>query len=248
MTIKFSPPHKVTAKVISSKYLNKIDIELTLEMVHPESFEFIAGQFITLNCGNQGYRAYSIGSSSLDNKHISLIVAVGHEGIGSNYIKSLKVGDSVEFVGPSGRFVLPETFKDNLYFIATGTGISPILSMLDYMANNKCKSNIYLYFGIRSSEDLFAVEFLESLKNALNNFHYTLCFSQEIPQSLFSKSIKGRVTDSFKVENTEINNSQYFLCGNPYMISDVMGILTNSGVAQTDIYHEKFTVSQKPSK
>jgi ferredoxin-NADP reductase len=151
------------------------------------------------------------------------------------------VGDSVEFIGPSGRFVLPETLLDNLTFIVTGTGIAPILSMLDSLNNIKTTSNIKLYFGVRDKSELFKVDQLEHFKNTMQHFDYFLCFSQDVPEDLSKVSVKGRVTDVVEM----VANTQYFICGNPYMVADMHSKLLNKGVIHTNIFHEKFTISKK---
>jgi ferredoxin-NADP reductase len=230
--------HAIVNKITS---LNDKDAEVIFDVVDSVGFEFIAGQFISLNCGNGLFRAYSISSSSLIKNQVGIIAAVGHDGVGANYIRGLHVGDSVEFVGPSGRFVLPEILADNLIFIVTGTGIAPILAMLAYLNNIKTTSTIKLYFGVRNKSELFKVEQLEKYKNTMQHFDYTLCFSQDVPEDLASVSVKGRVTDVVEM----VDNTQYFICGNPYMVADMHSKLLDNGIIHTNIFHEKFTISKK---
>jgi len=245
MTIKFSLPQKYISKVASTNFLNKIDLEVLFEVIEPNTLEFIPGQFISINCGNGTFRSYSISSSSLSKTQVGLIVAVAHEGIGSNFLKNLKVGDTVEFIGPSGRFVLPENLKETLVFLATGTGVAPILSMIDYLANTQSDANIKLYFGIRDSKELFKLDQIRDLKNKLKSFDYKICFSQELPKELDTNCIKGRVTDAFNIKDFDIASTQYFICGNPYMVTEVSEALENNFVPKENIFHEKFTTAQK---
>jgi ferredoxin-NADP reductase len=241
MTIKFDTPKKILATVLEKNKLNDVDLEIIFET--RENVSFLPGQFISVNCGNGMYRSYSISSSSMDKNKVGLIAAVGHEGVGSNYLKNISIGDITELVGPSGRFVLPEVLKENIVFIATGTGIAPVLSMIDYLMNTKYEGKVELYFGIRNTKELFKEDLLKTFKNTMKNFSYTLCFSQEENPNTTSPWKKGRVTEIFQIG--DINNTQYFLCGNPYMVLDMAKVLTDKGVSEQDIYNEKFTVSKK---
>lgn len=235
----FKRPQLCHAIVSKITQLNDKDTEVIVDVVDPIGFEFAAGKFISLNCGNELFRAYSISSSPLIKNQVGIIAAVGHDGVGANYIRGLHIGDSVEFVGPSGRFVLPDILSENVTFVVTGTGIAPILSMLDYLESIKTTSKIKLYFGIRNKNELFKLEQLEQFKNTMQHFDYTLCFSQDVPEELSSVSVKGRVTENVKIDI----NTQYFICGNPYMVEDMNNKLLANGV--TNIFYEKFTIPRK---
>ena len=120
-------PKKRLAFVENKIQLTDKVCELTLR--HHEPMNFVPGQFINLHPLPNVYRAYSIASIADDNRHIKLLIENGHEGIGSNYVKLLKIEDQVDFIGPSGRLKLKEPLNTKLYFFATGTGIAPFISM-----------------------------------------------------------------------------------------------------------------------
>lgn len=238
--INFSKPQKFTTMVKNKVLLNQKVARLDLELLNPKEIYFQAGQFISLKVSETAYRSYSISSSMFEHNNLSIIVGIGHDGVGSNYVKNLQIEDTVEFVGPSGRFVLPENSKKNLVFIATGTGISPMLSMIDSLLKNSTDSNVSLVFGIRDKSELFLEKHIQTLKSSHKNFDYKICFSQETPSDVLN-AYNGRVTEN--INFTETAFSQYFICGNPYMVQDTIKLLIEKGVKEEDIFHEKFTVS-----
>ncbi len=244
--INFSKPQKFSTTVKNKVLLNQKVARLDLDLLSPTEIFFQAGQFISLKVSETAYRSYSISSSMFEHRKLSIIVGIGHDGVGSNFVKNLQIGDTVEFVGPSGRFVLPEKPKENLVFIATGTGISPMLSMIDALLKNSSSSNISLVFGIRDKSELFLEEHIRTLKVEHKNFDYKIFFSQVLPTNI-ENAYKGRVTDNIDFSKTE--SSQYFICGNPYMVQDTIKLLIEKGAKDEDIFHEKFTVSSpiKPS-
>lgn len=245
MANTFPTPKKYTAKLISKDQLNPRVAEVIIEMVAPTDLIFVPGQFISLSVGKGVFRSYSIASTHEDTKRISLLIEVAHEGAGANFIKGLSVGDPLEFIGPSGRFCLPEDIKPNIVFIVTGTGIAPIFSMLEYLAEIKSAANMKLYFGARNTSEVFKLDYIEQFKSKLPNFEYKLCYSNPLTEDekLNPNILSGRVTENADISNTK--DCLYVLCGHPFMIADMAKILIEKGVAQNNIIHEKFTVSKK---
>ena len=234
----FPIPQKHSGIVTEITSLNSKVVRLSIKV--SDSFNFIAGQFISLKVSDKNYRSYSISSSPSALPEFSLLVAVGHEGAGSNYIRGLKLKDVVDFIGPSGRFVLPETLSDTLIFIATGTGIGPLFSMLSRLAEEETNSKIQLLFGIRDESELFELQKILELKVRLKNFSYRVCFSQHLPAE-FVNGFLGRVTENLEI----VSDAQYFICGNPFMVHEVDELLSSNNIQPDKIFHEKFTVAKK---
>ena len=69
-----------------------------------------------------------------------------------------------------------------------------------------------------------------------------LCFSQSIPEKYKDVSINGRVTDAYKQTSLDLTTSQYFICGNPLMVADMLSQLEQQGISKENIFHEKFTI------
>ena len=117
-----------------------------------------------------------------------------------------------------------------------GTGISPIATYLYKFADTGYTGSIKIHFGVRNEAELFFVNLLDTFKNKLPNYDYQICFS-----------VDGcRVTDVIKtgVDQT----AKYFLCGNPNMIDDSIGLLALNGITPENIFYEKFTHTGSGSK
>jgi ferredoxin-NADP reductase len=243
-------PKKYTATVAKKAYLNSKVVEITLELPGNEVIDFEAGQFINIKTPEGVYRSYSIYTSCRDHNKIGILAAVAHDGKGSNYLKNLNLGDEVEFIGPSGKFLLPQKLSSDLIFIATGTGIAPFLSMLLELRDRQEKekllpeTKVRLYFGVRNEEELIKVDELTKLTAEIKNFNYYLCFSQLTPGSVDNKkALFGRVTTQLNFKEEISKDAQFFICGNPAMIDDALKLLKEQGVLEENIFHEKFTVS-----
>lgn len=235
---QFSKPQKFKAILSEKENLNRTVMKITLKLENPKEMEFLSGQFVSLKVSESVYRSYSIFSSMFEKSSISLIIGIAHDGVGANYVRNIQIGDIVEFIGPSGRFVFPENIFQNFIFVATGTGLSPLISMIDDTYRLIPEKNITLLFGIRSPDDLFLYDHLKKLSNMNRNFRYKICFSKETSTKI-ENSFKGRVTDHMIIDRF----SQYFICGNPLMVQDVTKLLIEAGIDETNIFHEKFTVA-----
>ena len=236
-------PQKITATIVEKMHLTASIILAKFKLVLPLEFDFIAGQFISLKVTDTKFRAYSICSNPSIKNEISLLIAVGHKGLGSDFIKNVQIGSQVEFIGPSGRFFLPRNLDNDLVFIATGTGIAPFISMFYKLNEQSFYKKIKLFFGVRTDEDLMFKNIFDSLQNNLD-FEYEYCLSK--PSANF-KGKKGRVTkylNAYINSKNVQNNNDYLICGNPNMVEEVSQLLLKANIPQEKIHFEKFTYAK----
>ena len=121
-----------------------------------EKFDFIPGQFVTLDLPiheqkNKRWRSYSIASAPNGTNTFELVIVHLEGGLGTTYLfNEVAVGSKITLRGPQGVFTLPKNFDNDVYFICTGTGIAPFRSMITYIHENKiAHNNIHLIFGCR---------------------------------------------------------------------------------------------------
>jgi ferredoxin-NADP reductase len=233
-------PKRVTAKVTSIYILTRKVVQVDFEYIDPSEISFKPGQFFSLKVSDAKYRSYSIYSNYKNTKGFSIIAEIGHEGLGANYIKSLKIGDTVDLIGPAGRFGLKEPLTENLYFFATGTGVSPFISFFHKLQDDKYTGNIDLYFGVRHEQDLFFEDKLEEFAKSIKNFSYKIFISK--PEDPDFTGNTGRITQM--TESVDTSNSQYYLCGNPDMITEVGDLLQKRGISKENIVYEAFTYAK----
>jgi len=228
---------------------------LHLELLKPDRIEFQAGQYLilTIDSAKGIRRDYSIGSQPEINHAIELLVDVKPQGPGSTYLKNLKIGDQVEFVAPFGNFVVDENClkrsdlaaarsdlnkSHQLLFAATGSGISPIRSMiLDLFLTKKYQGSIRLWWGMRRQEDCFWIEDFDNLEKEYPNFKWDLVLSN--PPSDWPLH-SGHVTKHVLEYAQTQNSACYYLCGNKFMIEEISTKLAEFGINREHIHTEKF--------
>lgn len=232
-------PQQYVGKVAEHVELNKKYHLLEIELVRPGTIEFLAGQYISIDIGAGERRSYSIVSTPAKNYAIDLCVDVDGSGKGMTYLKNLKAGDEIKFLGPLGRFMVGEEKK--LLFVATGCGISPIKSMIfDLLETKKDQREMWLYWGLRHAEEMFWEEEFREINEFYPNFHYRLMLSQ--PPEKWPVS-GGHVTDEIKNMNLS-NEWGAYICGNPEMLDEVKKMVIGKGVLDKQVHFEKFSAGR----
>ncbi len=219
--------------------------ELRLRLSDPESVTFKPGQYIQFQvpeyeqCPESVYRAYSIASPAHERTGITLIVTKVPGGLASTYIHEvLKEGDEVTFNGPYGDFYLRDSDRE-MFFVATGSGLAPIMSMLYQIAEEKITRKATLVFGARYRRDIFYAEELEALRQRIPQLEtiFTLSRAQEEDRW---EGEKGRVTDVLEKIVRDGANKEVYICGNPAMIESCLEVLMKKGVSEELIFYDKF--------
>lgn len=204
----------------------------------PTGFDYLAGQFVQFLVPHEGKvkaLSYSMSSTPTDDC-VEFCIKIHEDGIGCQSILKMGPDAILEFQGPRGFFVHKED-GIAVSFIATGTGIAPILSIIrDELENKKNESELRLLFGVRSEEDLFWVERLQTLKEKYINFSYEIALSQPKPNGAWS-GLRGRVTEHLL---HHLVSHKFYICGNAAMIKDVREMLIKNGVEAKAIHFEVF--------
>jgi CDP-4-dehydro-6-deoxyglucose reductase len=213
-----------------------------------ETFDFIPGQFVTLDLPihekpNKRWRSYSIASPPDGTNIFELLVVLLDGGPGSTYLfREIQVGSTLTLRGPQGVFTLPQPVEKDLFLICTGTGIAPFRSMVSYICqHNVPHKNIYLIFGTRAKRDLLYVDEMKQLQRAVDNFYFLPTLSRE--QWDGCCGYVHAVYEKLLIEKKENGTSpevQFFLCGWKAMIDEAKQRILALGYDRKQIHLELY--------
>ncbi len=211
---------KSVAFVNELEFLTHDTLLLTLSS---QLIDFEPGQYMILNIpGDYESREYSIYNRPGKSQLQFLIKIVADGGL-TPKLKNLKKGDPIEMEGPFGFFTLPKKYNpiQDFMFISTGTGISPIHSILKSypLINHK------IIHGVRSTNEKYHFQ-------DYNQNHYQSCISRNA-----SNDFQGRVTNYLKTLTPE-KSTFYYLSGNSAMINDVSDFLLSHDIPMNQINTE----------
>ena len=145
---------------------------------------FAAGQYVTLTFGATP-RPYSVASSPDESELEFCVRRVPGGRLTSDLFTLLDVGDEVTVRGPNGEFVLDAPSARDLVFLATGTGVAPLRSMIEYtFANDRDRvggvdRDVWLFLGCGWEDDLPYHDRFRELAAERENFHYVPTLSRE---------------------------------------------------------------------
>ena len=230
-------PAKYTAGVADKKQLSGLVTWLKLKVEGVDEFEFRPGQFINLKVGDGVYRSYSIANEVVSGPFVELAAITGRPGLGANFINELKIGSSVGFIGPSGRYFYHKPAKKNEVFVATSTGIAPFIPMIGQALEDPFVESIILVFGVRNKEEVFFEDKFKKFLEMSPKFRYFICLSG-VTNGLKPPYFANRVT--FCLPDFVKECTDFYLCGNTAMIRDCSDIINKAGLEDFSIYTEAF--------
>ena len=224
-----------------------------------DSFKFKPGQYLTLRFtinGEEVRRSYSLCNSPLESE-LRVGIKRVKDGLISNYIPdNLKVGDTVEVMPPNGMFFadVQETNYKTYYLFASGSGITPILSILKTVLWTERKSYIYMMYGNQHQDSIMFLKELQDLADKYpERFILVHCLSRPkgMIGSMFSENYnldyrKGRADEvAIKWFINEYQpyaqDVEYYICGPAPMIDGTVKALKSMDVPQNRIFIERFT-------
>lgn len=234
------PIHDVVVESYRPLNLTVAEIRFYVES---DGFAFRPGQYMILHApgGEQVVRrSYSISTPPSDRRHFEICVRAVSGGFGSNFVHRLRPGDRLKVEGPYGDFVLHEESRRAILMIATGTGMSPIKSMLLHLLDTRSRRKVRLFFGLRSDADLFYTDLLRGLSAHYPEFSHEIILSAPDPTRWAGP--RGRVTDLItdRFDPRDAESTEAYICGGRDMIECSRQLLLEKGLPASAIYHENF--------
>ena len=214
-----------------------------------EEFAFIQGQHLTLKKdidGEDTRRSYSICSCPID-ETLTVAIKKLEGGTFSTWANDiLKEGDEIEVMPPHGKFYVPlDPASDRTYVaFASGSGITPIMSIIETTLRTEPESSFTLFYGNRKTGTIIFQEELEALKNRyMGRFSLYHILSKERQESdLFNGRIETEKIKSYaRLFFDPQSVDHYFTCGPEEMMLSVKDSLVELGVPEERVHLELFT-------
>ncbi len=238
----------ILAEIIEKKFLTHDIIELTIALQKPVYYK--AGQYINFIFDwLDRPRSYSMSNrpNSKGSKYLNFFIKKVPKGKFTEWLFNNDdiIGTQFYVSQPEGNFYLRESNKP-IIFIAGGSGLSPIFSILedvifnqDILINKKqILRNVILLFGVRTEKDLYKLQELENFKTYWQGkFEIIPILSEEKNNKKYNY---GFVHESLNQIDSLIN-FQIYMCGPPIMIDKCLEVANIAGISSSEIFFDKFT-------
>lgn len=242
------------ATLLKKQQMNNDTFVFSFSRPENADWTFKAGQYMILHIpqleGMAARRLYSIASAPHETDTLDLLIQLVPGGIAGNYLSKMNVGEEVKMQGPAGLFTFKDISKEKeLMFLATGTGIAPIRSIImDLAETGFPQTRVNLFWGMKTFEDLYYLEEFQNLCKKFPNFNLHLCLSRQekIEELVLGEDVhyirQGRIMHMLDTyDEPSLQQAYFYLCGGKEVVESLRQYLAERNIDKTAIHFEKFT-------
>ena len=236
------PPSLFEGKVASVTPLSHDIVELRLALDQP--LAYTAGQYAALRPAHiERAREYSFARAphAGGDRELSFFIRLTPGGQFTTWLfEQSRVGESLEVTGPGGDFWLRADGAP-LVFVAGGTGLAPVLSVLQAAADAGVQRDAVFLFGARTQADLYQLDAIAAIgARWAGQFRFVPVLSHEPADSGWGGA-RGFVTEYLTNAQAPDPTARHAsLCGPPPMIDAALAVLSEAGVADGHVHYDKF--------
>ncbi len=227
----------VTTQTRLTHDITRVDVQLDTPL------DYRPGQFaqVTLDLLPDHTRSYSFATPPSADGRVSFFIRHVPGGRFSGTVQHTDLtGHRVELEGPSGGFWLRGAAAP-LLFVAGGSGLAPILAILEAAADEGIQRPVTVLFGARTRDDLYALDTLQQLADRwADRFTVVPVLSHEPDDSDWTGE-RGLVT-TFMARHLTPDTHAY-LCGPPAMVDAALVPLRDAAVPVEHIHFDRFTTT-----
>jgi len=233
------------ARIVATEPLTHDILKVTVQADRP--VHFVAGQYINLRVPGEGrYRCYSFANAP-QRKGRSVLEFYIRKVPKGQFTEALFRGEldgqPLEMEAPHGTFHL-RGGDAPMVCIAGGSGLAPLVSILEHARGNRIKRDCTLLFGARTQSDLYELDVISNIAaNWQGQFRFIPVLSHE-PEGSNWTGERGLVTEYISPEFCE--GAQGYLCGPPPMIDAAITQLMKYGIPLEHVFYDKFTDGVNP--
>lgn len=211
----------------------------SLSFTRNKNFNFKNGEFVLIGININKkfiFRAYSILSSNYEN-HLEFLSVKIKNGEFTNRLKYLNINDGVYISKKSTGTLVIENFipgGENLWFLSTGTGITPFLSIIKNFKIYQIFKKIIFIHSVNYKNNLSYKYYINNifLKNSNYLFNYSLIYYPIVTKENFvnSKRINNIIENNKLFYDLNLKNfnkiyDRVMICGNINMIKNIIKIM-----------------------
>jgi ring-1,2-phenylacetyl-CoA epoxidase subunit PaaE len=248
--------HALQVKDVRKETADCVSVAFKVPESLASAFTFQAGQYLTLRHtidGAEVRRSYSICSGAAD-KELRVAIKQVPAGKFSTYANHiLKEGDVLDVMTPMGKFTPKKDASGGKHYllIASGSGITPIISILKTVLQQDAQSTVTLLYGNKSKSSIIFREDIEAMKNnymqRLSVMH--VLSREQMEAELFNGRIgadKCKALAMHKLIDIA-QTDEAFICGPEAMILEVKDTLLDLGMDGNKVHVELFSSPEQPN-
>jgi ferredoxin-NADP reductase len=228
--IKFIEKVKRTEDIISFRFLP------------PAKIDFMPGQFLRLifdenNRDNRDLNKYLSFSCSPQKPYIEVTKRLSKSAF-SNKLINLSSGSEILAQAPLGNVVFGEEMK-SIAFLVGGIGVTPVISILEYICEKKLDTDVVMFYSNRNEEDIAFKDELDAMRRANKNIKIVYTITDCKPKD---EACSFGVIDRNLIEakTLDLDRRVIFIYGPPGMVKAMQGLCFNLDCKKENLRVENF--------
>ncbi|MET3428132.1 NAD(P)H-flavin reductase/hemoglobin-like flavoprotein [Actinoplanes tereljensis] len=215
--------------------------DLAVFTVQPmQQLEFRAGQYLSIECTKYQprlWRTYSMANAPRRDNTLEFHVrSLGAGWVSSALVRRLQVGDMIKLAAPMGTMNLDRRSTRDAVFIAGGTGLAPVKSLLEELTRYNRTRWVHVFFGAKSRDDLYDLADL----NRLAARYPWLSVVTACSEDPTFPGEQGNISDVV-ARYGPWNNHDFFVSGSGPMVKSTLKTLAEMQVPSVRIKYDSFT-------
>lgn len=233
-------------RIASAELIAPAVRQIVFERIGSGIVDFDPGQWVNLVLplpDGEVRRAYSIASAPDLSNRFEVAVTRVETGAGSKYLHDLPVGACLSAIGPHGLFTrLPDNPHPAL-FIGTGTGVTPLRSMMQAALQRETSLPLWLLLGVRYEEDILYRREMDELQKKYPNVRFLVTLSRP-GQTWSGRSgyVQNHVAELLReMESKSGQAAHVYVCGLERMVKTVRELCRGElGVDRKRVHTERY--------
>lgn len=242
------PPPPFPVRLVAGRPLTPAVRELAFERADGQPMTHRPGQWLNLAierpAGGELLRAYSIASPPDGSPRFELAVTRVPNGPGSGFLHDLAPGAELRALGPHGFFTRESAEGVPSLFVATGTGLTPMRSMVRAALAAGASEPLWLLVGVRGEADMLYRDEFDALAARHPNLQVHFSLSRP-PEGWPGRTgyVQSHVPELWRRlgEAGAGAEPHLFICGLERMVSVVRTLGRKElGLARTRVHSERY--------
>lgn len=241
------PPPTFDIRLVEARLIAPAVRSCTFERVDGAAFDFQAGQWVSLVlplAEGEARRAYSIASAPEGTSRFEIAVTRVAGGAGSAFLHDFAEGQTLRAIGPQGFFTRPANAGFPSLFVGTGTGVTPLRSMIRHALAAGETSPMTLVCGVRTEEDRLYQDEMEALAATHPSLRVFYTLSRPRPDWTGKTGyVQTHVEALFReLEQRDPARAPHaYICGLERMVGAVRDLLRKSmNVERKQVHSERY--------
>lgn len=229
------------ARVMEKKLLAENVARLRLRLPKAQRLQFLAGQYVDVLLEGGKRRAFSIASCpSLENEIELHIRHVEGGDFTGHVFEDLNERDILRFEGPLGNFFIRNDKPERpMIMMGGGTGFAPLKSMIEHLLEQGDRREIHLYWGARTTAELYLDSLPASWALEHTHIHYHRALS-ELTEGDQPDSFKGFVHEAVVANHPDLSTFDVYMSGPPAMIDAAKPAFADCGLPENRLFYDSF--------